>query len=104
MLKQRITKSQPSKKNLSLIGEFSVNSENFTHPLFSDQNQKSADLDKTIENQNNQNKTNVFDENQIFLSSTFPHMRKNKKKNAMRFKKFKIQNQLLQLKFQMTEL
>ena len=27
-----------------------------------------------------------------------------KKKNTMRFKKLKIQNQLLQLKFQMTEL
>ena len=104
MLKQRITKSQPSEKNLSPIGESNVDPENPTHFLFSDENQKSADLNKIIENQNNQNKNNVFNENQIFSPSAFSHMRKSEKKNAMCFKKLKTQNQLLQLKFQMAEL
>ena len=63
MSKQKITKSQPSAENLSPIGEFSVDSENSTHFFFSDQNQESADLDKTTENQNNQNKNNIFNKN-----------------------------------------
>ena len=104
MLKQRITRSQSSEKNLSPFGESNVDSENPTHLSFNDQNQESADLDKTIENQNNQNKNNVFDENQTFLSPASSHMRKSEKKNAMCFKKLKTQNQLLQLKFQMAEL
>ena len=74
MSKQRITKSQSSKKNLSPVGEFSVDFENSTHFFFNDQNQKSADFNKIIENQNNQNKNNVFDENQIFSSFVFSHM------------------------------
>ena len=104
MSRQRITKSQPSEKNLSPVGEFSVNPENPTHFLFSDQNQESADFDKTVENQSNQNENNVFDENQTFSSPIFSHMRKSEEKNTMRFKKLKTQNQLLQLKFQMAEL
>ena len=104
MSKQRITKSQLSEKKISPIGEFNVDFENSTHFSFNDQNQESADFDKTVENQNNQNENNVFNKNQIFSSSAFSHMRKSEKKTAMRFKKLKTQNQLLQLKFQMTEL
>ena len=104
MLKQRITKSQFSEKNFSPVGESSVDSENPTHFPFSDENQKSADFNKTVENQNNQNENNVFNENQIFSPSVFSHMRKSEKKNAIHFKKLKIQNQLLQLKLQMAEL
>ena len=74
MSKQRITKSQFSKRNLSPIGEFNVDFENSTHFLFNDQNQESADLNKTVENQNNQNENNVFDENQIFSFFIFSHM------------------------------
>ena len=80
---------------LSLIDEFSVDFGNPTHFFFSDQNQEFADFDKIVENQNNQNENNVFDENQIFSFSIFSHMWKNEKKNAMRFKKLKTQNQLL---------
>ena len=104
MLKQRITRPQSSEKNLSPVGEFSVDFENSTHFFFSDQNKKSADFNKIIEDQNNQNKNNVFNENQIFSSFASSHMRKNEKKNAMHFKKLKTQNQLLQLKLQMIEL
>ena len=104
MLKQKIIKSQSSKKNLSPIGEFSVDSENPTHFFFNDRNQESADFNKIIENQNNQNENNDFDKNQNFLFFIFSHMRKSEKKNVIRFKKFKIQNQLLQLKFQMMKL
>ena len=60
MLKQRITKSQPSKKNFSPIDKSSVDSENSTHSFFNNQNQKSTDFDKTIENENNQNKNNIL--------------------------------------------
>ena len=74
MSKQKIIRSQPSKENLSSVGEFSVDSENSTHFFLSDQNQKSVDFDKTIEDQNNQNENNVFDENQIFSPSAFSHM------------------------------
>ena len=61
MLKQRIIKSQPSEKNLSSVGESNVDFENPTHFFFNDKNQKSADFNKIIENQNNQNENNVFD-------------------------------------------